>query len=205
MKTAAFAAAFLLLIVNSAFAGYMAKAVSDVNLRAAKGTESRPVSIVKAGKPLTVIEESDTWVKVSTSEGKQGWINRKFIVKTGEMPSGTDAGQNPEKNKQAGTGESEYQSGVEEPPNPEVEIQNLRAQLDDVTAQLETLRKDTADCLTIKPEYENALAEIENLNKTIDEMDRKIVSKGIIWFLAGAGVLIFGWFLGITSRPKNRY
>lgn len=205
MKTAVFMVFFLLAGANSSLAGYMAKVISDVNLRTAKGTESRPVSIVKSGKPLTVIEESDTWVKVVTPDGKQGWINRKFIVKTGDMPEDASIKVIKKDQQPEGVENSGFQAGMEEPPNPEYEIQNLRAQLDDVTHQLETLKKETADCLSIKPEYEKALEEIESLNKIIDDMDKKIVSKGIMWFLAGAGVLLFGWFIGITSRPKSRY
>lgn len=213
MRTAIAAAAlFLLVSGNMALASYTVKTTSDVNLRSGKGTESQAIAVVRSGKQLTVIEDGEIWVKVSDSDGKQGWINKKFLTKT----KGTPEVKTEEKeNQQAETVTPPPQKeSIPEPAatteavealNPEQEIQSLRLQLDEVTMQLEALKKETSDCQTIKPEHEKALAEIETLNKTIDEMDKKIVAKGVRWFLAGAAVLLLGWFLGINSRQKSRY
>ncbi len=193
-------------------ASYTVKTTSDVNLRSGKGTESQAIAVVRSGKQLTVIEDGEIWVKVSDSDGKQGWINKKFLTKTKGSP---EVKAEEKENQQAETVTPPPQKeSIPEPAatteavealNPEQEIQSLRLQLDEVTMQLEALKKETSDCQTIKPEHEKALAEIETLNKTIDEMDKKIVAKGVRWFLAGAAVLLLGWFLGINSRQKSRY
>jgi len=213
MRTAIAAAAlFLLVSGNMALASYTVKTTSDVNLRSGKGTESQAIAVVRSGKQLTVIEDGEIWVKVSDSDGKQGWINKKFLTKTKGSP---EVKAEEKENQQAETVTPPPQKeSIPEPAatteavealNPEQEIQSLRLQLDEVTMQLEALKKETSDCQTIKPEHEKALAEIETLNKTIDEMDKKIVAKGVRWFLAGAAVLLLGWFLGINSRQKSRY
>lgn len=213
MRTAIAAAAlFLLVSGNMALASYTVKTTSDVNLRSGKGTESQAIAVVRSGKQLTVIEDGEIWVKVSDSDGKQGWINKKFLTKTKGSP---EVKAEEKEDQQAETVTPPPQKELIPEPaatteavealNPEQEIQSLRLQLDEVTMQLEALKKETSDCQTIKPEHEKALAEIETLNKTIDEMDKKIVAKGVRWFLAGAAVLLLGWFLGINSRQKSRY
>jgi len=207
MRTAIAAAAiFLLVSSNIALAAYTAKTTSDVNLRAGKSTESPAIAIVRSGKQLAIIEDGETWVKVSTTEGKQGWINKKFLTKTKGTPE-TKAEEKNDSQTETVTPppQKESASAVEAVISPEMEVRNLRAQLDDVTMQLEAIKKETSDCQQIKPEHEKALAEIENLNKTIDEMDKKIIAKGVRWFLAGAAVLLLGWFLGMNTRQKSRY
>ncbi|WP_027359102.1 TIGR04211 family SH3 domain-containing protein [Desulforegula conservatrix] len=214
MRTAIAAATiFMLVSGNMALASYTVKTTSDVNLRSGKGTESQAIAVVRSGKQLNVIEDGEIWVKVSDSDGKQGWINKKFLTKTKGTPEVKK--EEKEENQQAETVTPPPQkesvpapadaSKAVEALNPEQEIQSLRLQLDEVTMQLEALKKETSDCQTIKPEHEKALAEIDNLNKTIDEMDKKIVAKGVRWFLAGAAVLLLGWFLGINTRHKSRY
>lgn len=210
MRTAIAATAIFLFVSGTALAAYTAKTTSDVNLRAGKSTDSQAIAILRFGKQLTVIEDGEIWVKVSTSEGKQGWINKKFLVKT----KGTPEVKTEEKNDQQTEtltpppqkeSAPEAVAPAEEALSPEHEVQSLRAQIDDVNMQLEALKKETSDCQKIKPEHDKAIAEIENLNKTIDEMDKKIVAKGVRWFLAGAAVLLLGWFLGMNTRSKSRY
>lgn len=211
MRTAIAATAIFLFVSGTALAAYTAKTTSDVNLRAGKSTDSQAIAILRFGKQLTVIEDGEIWVKVSTSEGKQGWINKKFLVKT----KGTPEVKTEEKNDQQTETltpppqkESAHEAvapAAEEALSPEHEVQSLRSQIDDVNMQLEALKKETSDCQKIKPEHDKAIAEIENLNKTIDEMDKKIVAKGVRWFLAGAAVLLLGWFLGMNTRSKSRY
>lgn len=228
MRTALAALTFLLFLTgNAAMAAYIVKTTTDVNLRAGKSTDSQAIAIVRSGKQLTVLEDGDIWLKVSTDEGKQGWINRKFVTKSknaSESKSETKSEPKPEgKNSAHEETMGELQGETLTPPpqkdlpaedvkagghetlTPEQQIHALKTQLDDANMQLEAIKKDTADCAKIKPEYEKARAEIENLNKTIDEMDKKIVAKGVRWFLAGAAVLLLGWFLGMNTRSKNRY
>lgn len=211
MKKALAAAVLVFVFCNPAFAAYTAKTTTDVNLRSGKGTETQAIAIIRSGKQVNIIEDGDIWVKIATQEGKQGWINKKFLTKTKGTPEVTpeekketqEEALTPPPGKEALP--EEAQPAPEEAPNPEQEILNLRTQLDDVTMQLEALKKETADCLNLKPEHEKALAEIDSLNKTIDDMDKKIVAKGVRWFLAGAFVLLIGWFMGLNTRQKSRY
>lgn len=210
-KALSASAALVLLSCNTALAAHTAKTLSDVNLRAGKGTETQAIAIIKSGKQVSILEDGEIWVKIATSEGKQGWINKKFLTKIkGEPETKPEDKQNPQEETvtpppQKEPVEDEAKDTQETKPDPEHEIQSLRAQLDDMTMQLEALKKETADCINLKPEHEKALAEIDNLNKTIDEMDKKIVAKGVRWFLAGAFVLLMGWFLGLNTRQKTRY
>lgn len=52
---------------------------SSVNIRSGAGTEYGVVATVTKGNKLTMLEESGSWYKVRTSEGKEGWLRNDLV------------------------------------------------------------------------------------------------------------------------------
>ena len=61
--------------------------VSDeliIDLRQGKGNEYRIIKMLRRGTPLTILEESEQYLKVRTEEGLEGWVLKQYI--TSETP-----------------------------------------------------------------------------------------------------------------------
>ena len=52
---------------------------SSVNIRSGAGTEYGVVTAVTKGAKLTMIEESGSWYKVRTIDGKEGWVRNDLV------------------------------------------------------------------------------------------------------------------------------
>jgi len=52
---------------------------SSVNIRSGAGTEYGVVTAVTKGTKLTMIEESGSWYKVRTIDGKEGWVRNDLV------------------------------------------------------------------------------------------------------------------------------
>jgi curli biogenesis system outer membrane secretion channel CsgG len=53
--------------------------ISSVNIRSGAGTEYGVVTVVTKGTKLTMIEESGSWYKVKTADGKEGWVRNDLV------------------------------------------------------------------------------------------------------------------------------
>ena len=57
------------------------KPSAEIPLRRGQGTDYRILAIVADGTAVTVSEENESWAKVTTTEGKEGWILKRYLSK----------------------------------------------------------------------------------------------------------------------------
>ncbi len=58
--------------------------VMRVGIRANPTSKEKPVKVVKSGTPLTVVERFNTFYKVRTDDGTEGWVSQAYV--TEEQP-----------------------------------------------------------------------------------------------------------------------
>ena len=180
----------------------------EIVVRSAKQITARNiVKVLSSGAPIEVRDMDDTWAAVRLEDGRTGYVETKYLIDrepykiTAERLQ-LEVGQQRERlatlTQQLTTLRDEYQhlqkaSGLSE------------VQLQDIGQKYEQLRQEstTTQYLETKEKY-------ADLQRTHAEAQQQLValnaaytslksSTKLTWFLSGAGVILTGWVLGLTS------
>ncbi len=177
-----------------------------VTVRAQPGNGEQILDTVRTGTPLEVLEELKNYLRVRTPKGVEGYVRSQYV--SAEVPKA-------EQIKQLKTANSQLQKKIAELTtrlnNSSKEAASLTAvsqELSRVKADYQALQKASANVLQITRERDQLQQENSNLTERMQRLKEEsslYLRTGVIkWFLAGAGVLFFGWILGKLSRKKKR-
>jgi len=166
------------------------------------------VKVLPSGAPIEVRDMDDIWAAVRLADGRTGYVEKKHLIdrepyKVTAERLQLEVGQHRERlatlTQQLATLREEQQrlqkvSGLSE------------AQLHDISQKYEQLRQDatTAQYLETKEKYadlQRAHAEAQQQLVALNEANASLKnSTRLTWFLSGAGVILAGWLLGMTSE-----
>lgn len=211
MKRVLLVGFFLVVGSVSVFANtlYVSEVV-NITLRTGQGTDHKIIEMIPSGQQVTVLEAGENWTRVATASGNEGWVLTRLL--TPETPKGLLLAKL----------EADYnalQSQVKEPlaeiRRLESENQNLNQQLAETEQKLadlnhshDALKRKTEVLSKLEAEYSNGQAMLEAMKKENDQLDdtlTQLQQRQIFrWFLAGAGVMLLGFVIGISARPKRR-
>ena len=198
-----------------------------ITLRQGKSTKHKILKTLKTGTPLEVLEEDDTYFKVRTSDGVEGYVLRQYVS---SAPPKT---QRIEELEMLNNSLQKKINRLEEAKN-NLEMQ-LKATQDKYNSEFSVITSKSANIeqsleqalnneRIMAEKYDNLLAKAENVveiaaerdkllkkNKQLEaevsallkKTDKLADSRMIKWFLAGGGVLFFGWIIGKISRKKR--
>ncbi len=192
--------------------GWAAKAyVSDPKetaLRAGPGMNYKVLAVIPTGVGLEVVKAAE-WIQVRLSgpggETKDGWVQNSAVAPF--PPESTFI-------KELQTEKTQINEKLNSLEKEKGELvlkeKELTEKLRKVETAYESLKSGSANVLKIKEEADAAKAALasseENVQALIQENDDLKFSARIKWFIAGAMVLLFGWFLGwLTSRSQKRH
>jgi SH3 domain protein len=180
----------------------------ETAMRAGPGMNYKVVAMIPTGVGLEVTKVAE-WIQVRLSgpgaETKDGWVQNSAVAPF--APESTFIKElqteNAHINEKLSTLEKEKGELV-------LKEKELTEKLRKVEAAYESLKSGSANVLKIKDEADAAKAALasseENIQALIQENDDLKFSARIKWFIAGAMVLLFGWFLGwLTSRSHKRH
>ena len=198
-----------------------------ITLRLGKSTKHKILKTLETGTPVEVLEEDSTYFKVRTSDGTEGYVLRQYISSN---PPKTQRINNLEiENNTLQEKISELQKTKS---TLEAQIKGTRGKYDQETSTLtiklaeseQSLEKALNNERKITEKYNSLIAQAENVVNIAKERDqlrqenKKLTagievlqekndeiadSRMIKWFLAGGGVLLFGWIIGRISRKKR--
>jgi SH3 domain protein len=166
------------------------------------------IKVLPSGAPIEVRDMDDTWATVRLEDGRAGYVEKRHLIdrepyKVTAERLQLEVGQQRERlatlTQQLATLRDEYQrlqkaSSVSE------------AQLQDVSQKYEQLRQEatTTQFLETKEKYadlQRAHAEAQQRLATLNDAYTSLKSSTrLTWFLSGAGVILLGWLLGMTSE-----
>lgn len=204
--------------------------VSDVlilTFRQGPGPSYPVISTLKSDTPLTIIEENNGYLKVELSSGQQGWVDKNYVVtdlpksiiidrlkkenaafeekikalteQAGQNPSGTapiDTDQN--------TDMAEYQAAMEQLKK---ENQTLTQKVETLKSQYTALKTASANITATLEENKRLKTRNASLSATLAQKKKNdgfLFKTGMIkWFLAGVGVLLLGWVIGLSISSRR--
>lgn len=166
----------------------------SVTFRSGPSVDNKIIKMIPSEDAVEVIEIGDEWSKVSDSSGTEGYVLNRFL--TSEIPYSlrfkwlksqmdklkTESDDLSEKNKKLA-------NNVEELKKIEQEYIDLKA--------------GSAEYLALKQKHENLIEASSKFENKISHLESRVTTIYIYWFLAGAGVFLLGWIVGIIGRKKR--
>jgi SH3 domain protein len=206
--------------------------VSDqllITFRQGKSTEHKILKTLKTGTPLEILEreEGDNYVKVRLQSGEEGYVLIQYLTNdTPKLILVSRLEKQLEKTRQQLAQAKAKRAETSQELNAAQEKQTLKE--GEFTGSInelnQILAKTKKDLQAATEKYNTLLdnsgrvVEITNdrdrLKKTNEKLSSKVqllnaenselLRTGMIkWFLAGGGVLFFGWIIGRFSRKKK--
>lgn len=165
------------------------------------------IKVLPSGTPIEVRNMDDTWVTVRLEDGRTGYVEKRHLIdrepyKVTAERLQLELGQQHERlatlTQQLATLREEHQrlqkvSGLSE------------AQLQDVSQKYEQLSQEATptEFLETQEKYadlQRTHADVQQRLAALNDAYTSLKSSTrLTWFLSGAGVILLGWFLGMTS------
>lgn len=176
----------------------------QVTVRSGPSVENKVIHVVNSGDRVeTLSPVEDGWVKVRTDDGNEGWMIARYLQE--EMPALVKIKKMDPENKTLLTRLEELTQENQELKNSLGKAQGRVAELEAAYAKLE---KDSADVLALRNAHkqlqEDYAGQREQLKNLSTEVESLRLSGNLKWFLAGAGVLLAGWLIGLAMGRRKR-
>lgn len=189
--------------------------VSDrliLTFRQGPGPGYAVISALKSDTPLTIIEERNGYLKVALSSGEQGWVDKNYVVT--DTPKSIIIDQLKKENAaledkiRALTAQAEQSpSGIAQMEQLKKENQALAQNVETLKSQYTALRAASADVTDTLEENKRLKTRNASLSATLAQQKEKdgfMFKTGTIkWFLAGVGVLLLGWVIGLSISSRR--
>ena len=198
-----------------------------ITLRQGESTKHKILKTLKTGTPVEVLQEGETYMRVRTSDGMEGYILRQYISsnppkthRINELELEKSELQKKINDLQKTNNALEMQvKGIQE--KYDGEFSNLTTRSSEIEQNLEQISNSER---IITEKYNTLVAQSENVIEFANERDRLLQTnkqlasdfkklqmkkesfpdpRMIKWSLAGAGVFFFGWLIGRLSRKKR--
>lgn len=203
---------FTLLFLTSSFVYAEIAYVSDeleIMVRSGKSPSHRIIATLKSGQRLNITEKdaASGYSKLHLKGGRQGWVLTRLLK---NIPSAkarlakSEAALSKLKNSFKDTNEklnslSEQKVTLDSKSS---DLEKLNASL---SSDLEKLKKISSNAIQTQEERDELLQRVVNIEREFETVKRENdvlkSSDSQDWFLAGAGVLLLGIFLGFIL-PK---
>ena len=169
--------------------------ITKVTMRTGPGVEHKIVDILKTGTKLEIVEYKFDWSLVKKSGGREGWVLSRFL--TQETPD-VFIIEKLEKDNQnlisrLGTAEEEHKILIEK-----------NTALLQIQEEYNKLTIKCGDFLKLNAEYKKIMEQFSAQKGQIKILENNLNKEQKFLLLSGAGVFIFGLFLGLLTRKKKR-
>jgi SH3 domain protein len=183
----------------------------EIAVRTGPALDRKIIALVPSGTAVEIINAGDEWCEVRLPNGKEGWAQTRDL--STELPSEIKLARMEKKLADTLTQSKEIQEKMgavsTESKSVNSELTQTKEALQKTEAAFEALKKESADFLKFKANYDKNLKELnearERADKFESELNRLGSSQLTEGFLYGGGLVIFGFIAGfILKRPRRR-
>ena len=160
-----------------------------LTFRQGPGPAYEVIKTLESNTWLTILEEQGGYLKARLSSGDTGWVDKQFV--SYDTPK-TEIIETLKNDYAALKKQFDALSGDHE-------------QLKDKMAALSDNSDDLFQTLQKNKELEKKNSQLSLRIEQLENQSETLFKTGMIkWFLAGFGVILFGWILGQTVSGRNR-
>lgn len=200
-----------------------------ISVRQSPADNAPALMTLQSGNSVEVIADQGRFVKIKTTSGTEGYVLKQYLVGSAPKAAGL-AGLEKERDRlreELAIAERERKAATAAldelrktpvgktapatatPSGLPGELEQVKSDLDESRRKYEALVAGSRDIIGLTKERDQLRKETARLTAELDAMRAQGAKLGyremIPWFLAGGGVLFFGWILGKMSRQKRRF
>ncbi len=168
--------------------------VTKITMRTGPGVEHKIVVMLTSGSKLEILEFQKDWSMVRTLDGKSGWVLSRFL--TEKVPQTLMVLQLKKENLR-------LQTALESSQEKARGLASKNQSLVGIEEKYKQLEQASADYLKLDAEYKAVVKQSKEQKAQIATLEKNMNDEEKLWFLSGAGVLIFGFILGLSTRRKK--
>jgi SH3 domain protein len=177
----------------------------NATFRGGPGTQYSIVKGLPSGTSVEILEHGEKWSRVIEEKGAEGWVLTQWLVPNptkGVLLEKLDATH--KKLVKAHTDLKEQRAGLKKE-NADLKSQLAGSEKSSASSEqaYQELKKKSANFMQLEEDYKETKNQLDNLSKKADILNDRLTKKNMIWFLAGAGVLLIGFIIGSSSRKKK--
>jgi len=201
----------LLLFANAALAE--TRYVDDqliITMRTGKANTYQILRTIPSGTLLELLQQDGDYSRVRTPDGTEGWVLTQYLTKTPiakvRLASAEKKIDKLRQEKQQL--QQQLSALTEEKKSLDTAQENLGNERSQLQSELDKLREVAAHPIELAQQNESLSDKVTNLNRQLElvqEENRQLSDRSQRdWFLAGAGVLFGGIFLGVVLPRLRR-
>ena len=181
-----------------------------ITLRTGPELDRKITAMIKSGQSMEILEKGDEWSLVQLPSGIEGWVLNRFIK--AEVPKSIQLVALQKKYDDLMAGATAPLKKLKEVNGENTRLhanlEKMKRDLGELQKSYQELRETTADARRIKKERDQLSKELTDKSKKTRELKTALAAaekkNTLWWFIAGAGVLLFGFVLGFAVRPRRK-
>ena len=211
MKRYVFIGILLVFVTTSVQAQSMyVSEIVEITLRTGPGIDHKVIAMIKSGQPVVVLEPGQEWTKVRLANEKEGYMLSRFLTEKKPNELLLDELKEKYKNLESNVNSLREENNKQKNQNERLlsELAAKEEQLSGLTESFDALKADSAEFLNLKTDLKKTveqLAEQTQKAEAFEEAYTKIQKRQIFrWALTGAGILLVGFLIGMSSKRQRR-
>jgi len=182
-----------------------------VALRSGPGNDQKSLGMAESGNPVEVLKSGEEWSLVRLGNGTEGFLLTRYLTAT--PPARFRLDQLQEKTKaltaQAASLLEENKRLKGENEELAAAVSAARKEVAALHGEFDAFRQEASDVTALKSRNDALAAELDQKKREFSQLESRpmaiLENENLYWFLAGAAVLLVGFFAGYSVKRPRRW
>jgi SH3 domain protein len=169
--------------------------VLKISVREGNGPDYKIIGVIESGQEVEVISTNGDWAKVRLLNGREGWLNSKYL--TAWKSGGTDLKKIKEKEALLNRQNTALKDELK---NLSLQLAESRQALSETAKSLETLKDSSRNYVDLENKYNEAEKKLAFQKNKMDELEDENTKLSLQQNVVGAVILLVGFIIGYNAR-----